>query len=204
MYNKNKIQTLKQELLEGCPWPGQILTAVGVDANNGIYPVAYAIVEAFGKASWYWFLNLLRENLGIEANFNYTFISNRQKIKGGMYKDMLWNATKATIVGEFNKNMGELKSYNFAAYDWLMKILAEQWSKSYFSGGARQATGAINVSSQAVGLRNASSQATGSSQPSAAPSTTTGASKASSQAAGVSQPSATPSIASQGPSQHSA
>ncbi|GJW09040.1 hypothetical protein Tco_1571463 [Tanacetum coccineum] len=28
------------------PWPGQILTAVGVDANNGIYPVAYDIVEA--------------------------------------------------------------------------------------------------------------------------------------------------------------
>ncbi|GJW12866.1 hypothetical protein Tco_1578693 [Tanacetum coccineum] len=31
--------------LDGCfmsvPWPGQILTAVGVDANNGIYPVAY-------------------------------------------------------------------------------------------------------------------------------------------------------------------
>ncbi|GKD06315.1 mutator type transposase, partial [Tanacetum coccineum] len=69
--------------LNGCfmlgPWLGQILTAVGVDANNGIYPVAYVIVEALSKASWYWFLNLLRENLGIEANFNYTFISNRQK-----------------------------------------------------------------------------------------------------------------------------
>ncbi|GKA85095.1 hypothetical protein Tco_0806749 [Tanacetum coccineum] len=37
-----------------CPgtWPGQILTAIGVDANNGIYPVAYAIVEAESKASW--------------------------------------------------------------------------------------------------------------------------------------------------------
>ncbi|GJX37863.1 mutator type transposase [Tanacetum coccineum] len=36
--------------LDGCfmagPWPDQILTAVEVDANNGIYPVAYAIVEA--------------------------------------------------------------------------------------------------------------------------------------------------------------
>ncbi|GJS04793.1 mutator type transposase [Tanacetum coccineum] len=69
--------------LDGCfmsgPWPGQILTAVGVDANNGIYPVAYAIVEAESKASWCWFLNLLGEDLGIEANFNYTFISDRQK-----------------------------------------------------------------------------------------------------------------------------
>ncbi|GKE63209.1 hypothetical protein Tco_1513576, partial [Tanacetum coccineum] len=50
--------------LDGCfmsgPWPGQILTAVGVDE---IYPVAYAIVEAESKASWCWFLNLLGEDL---------------------------------------------------------------------------------------------------------------------------------------------
>ncbi|GJS10779.1 hypothetical protein Tco_0367575 [Tanacetum coccineum] len=41
--------------LDGCfmagPWPDQILIAVEVDANNGIYPVAYAIVEAQSKAS---------------------------------------------------------------------------------------------------------------------------------------------------------
>ncbi|GKC36421.1 hypothetical protein Tco_1048805 [Tanacetum coccineum] len=41
-------------VLDGCfmsgPWPGQILTAVGVDANNEIYPVAYAIVEAESRA----------------------------------------------------------------------------------------------------------------------------------------------------------
>nr|GEW55074.1 transposase, mutator type [Tanacetum cinerariifolium] len=41
----------------------QILTAVGVDANNGIYPVVYAIVEAESKASWCWFLNLRGEDL---------------------------------------------------------------------------------------------------------------------------------------------
>ncbi|GJU96292.1 hypothetical protein Tco_1321048, partial [Tanacetum coccineum] len=55
----------------------QILTVVGVDANIGIYPVAYALVEAESKASWCWFLNLLGEDLGIQANFNYTFISGR-------------------------------------------------------------------------------------------------------------------------------
>ncbi|GKG18395.1 mutator type transposase, partial [Tanacetum coccineum] len=70
--------------LDGCfmsgPWPGQILTAVGVDANTEIYPVAYAIVEAESKASWCWFLKLLGEDLGIEANFNYTFKADRQKV----------------------------------------------------------------------------------------------------------------------------
>nr|GEW15226.1 hypothetical protein [Tanacetum cinerariifolium] len=69
--------------LDGCfmlgPWPGQILITVEVDANNEIYPVAYAIVEVESMASGCWFLNLLGEDLGIEANFNYIFISDRQK-----------------------------------------------------------------------------------------------------------------------------
>ncbi|GJW25296.1 hypothetical protein Tco_0039107 [Tanacetum coccineum] len=258
---------------------------------------------------------------------------------GGVYKEMLWNAVKATSVGDFNKKMAELKSYNSSAYDWWIKIQAEQWSRSYCrakcdillnnicevfnrqlvdstdqpiitcleyireylmkrivvvqkviaktvrpltlsvtavfdaikrtlgtllngmeevgadwntmemwpvvesitiiippnykphvgrllkkrkkshdeitrkscssdklsrKGKSVKCTGgAKNVSGQAAGARNASSQAGGSSQPSAAPSTTTGAKNASSQATGASQPSAAPSTASQGPTQHS-
>ncbi|GJT78832.1 mutator type transposase [Tanacetum coccineum] len=94
--------------LDGCfmsdPWPGQILTAVRVDANNGIYPVTYAIVEAESKRD--------------------------------LYKP-LQNATKATSKGEFKKKMGELKSFNSDAYDWLMKIPLEQWSRAYFSNRAK-------------------------------------------------------------------
>ncbi|GKD27220.1 mutator type transposase, partial [Tanacetum coccineum] len=158
-----KAKRIASDIMTGSPWPCQILTAVKVDANNGIYPVAYAIVEAESKASWCWFLNLLGEDFGIEANFNYTFIFDRKKgliqaiasvfpcaehrycvryiheniksqFKGGVYKEMLWNAAKATSEGEFKKKMGELKSFNFDAYDWLMKIPLEQWSRAYFSG----------------------------------------------------------------------
>ncbi|GJT17850.1 hypothetical protein Tco_0876556 [Tanacetum coccineum] len=95
-------------------------------------------VEAESKASWCWFLNLLGEDLGIEVNFNYTFISDRQKfpstehrhcvrhihenmksqLKGGVYKEMLWNAAKAASVGEFNKKMAELKQ---SQIEYLMK-----------------------------------------------------------------------------------
>ena len=39
------------------PFPGQLLTAVGIDANIGIYPVAYVVVDAPNKATWCWFLN---------------------------------------------------------------------------------------------------------------------------------------------------
>nr|GEW76453.1 hypothetical protein [Tanacetum cinerariifolium] len=95
----------------------QILTAVGVDANNRIYPVAYAIVEAERKRHIY-------ENM-------------KSQFKEGMYKEMLWNVAKATSEGEFKKKIGELKSLNSNAYDWLMKISSEQWSRAYFLGRAK-------------------------------------------------------------------
>ena len=62
------------------PYPGQLLTAVGVDPNNGIYPLAYGIVEAESKDSWTWFLEILKEDLDLQDNSNFTFISDRQKV----------------------------------------------------------------------------------------------------------------------------
>nr|GEX21005.1 hypothetical protein [Tanacetum cinerariifolium] len=56
----------------------------------------------------------------------------KSQFKGGVYKEMLWNAPKATSKGKFKKKMGELKSFNSDAYDWLVKIPLEQWSKAYF------------------------------------------------------------------------
>lgn len=47
------------------PYPWQILSVVGLDCNNGIYLVAYAIVEAENKLSWSWFLECLGGDLEI-------------------------------------------------------------------------------------------------------------------------------------------
>lgn len=42
--------------VDGChlkgEFTGQLLTAVGKDGNNGIYPIAFAVVEAETKESW--------------------------------------------------------------------------------------------------------------------------------------------------------
>ncbi|KAK1429865.1 hypothetical protein QVD17_12148 [Tagetes erecta] len=48
-------------------------------SNNGIYPVAYSLVEAETTESWAWFLDLLKDDLDISTNSNFTFISDRQK-----------------------------------------------------------------------------------------------------------------------------
>nr|GEY27250.1 hypothetical protein [Tanacetum cinerariifolium] len=38
------------------PFLSQVLVVLGLDSNNGIYPLAYALVEAESKSSWCWFL----------------------------------------------------------------------------------------------------------------------------------------------------
>ncbi|GJX94638.1 hypothetical protein Tco_0349224 [Tanacetum coccineum] len=143
-------------------YPGQLITAVSVDANNGIYPVAYGIVESESKDSWIWFLNCLGDDLELYRNSNFTFITDRQKglllaiktlfsaaehrycvrhiyqnmsltRRRGIYKELLWKAATATTIVEFNKVMDTLKAQNLKAYEWLKKIPAEHWSRSYFT-----------------------------------------------------------------------
>ncbi|GJV54776.1 hypothetical protein Tco_1455781 [Tanacetum coccineum] len=106
-------------------YPRQMITAVSVDANIGIYPVAYRIVELESKDSWTWFLSCLGDDFDLYANSNFTFITDRQKgllpalqdlfpaaehrycvrhihdnmnliYKGGHYKELLWKCVTAT------------------------------------------------------------------------------------------------------------
>ena len=62
------------------PYPGQVLSAVGVDRNNGIYPLAYAVLEAETINSWTWFLQCLGDDINLQSDSYFTFISDRQKV----------------------------------------------------------------------------------------------------------------------------
>nr|KAJ0196279.1 hypothetical protein LSAT_V11C700355580 [Lactuca sativa] len=149
------------------PYPGQILTAIGLDSNNGIYPLAYVIVEIENYESWKWFLECLGDDLDLHAMSNFTFVSDRQKgllqavrqlfpcaehrlclrhIHENMkkqwrtkeYKDHLWDCTTATTVPEFNHYMHQLSLYDNSAYEWLKSIPPQHWAKSHFTGSSRQ------------------------------------------------------------------
>jgi hypothetical protein len=67
--------------VDGChlkgQYPGQLLTAVGKDGNNGVYPIAFAVVEAETKDSWTWFMTNLLKDVGKK---NWTFMSDQQKV----------------------------------------------------------------------------------------------------------------------------
>ena len=55
--------------LDGCWFKGanngQLLCVVGRDANNQMYPIAWAAVATETYDSWYWFLGLLQKDLNI-------------------------------------------------------------------------------------------------------------------------------------------
>jgi len=69
--------------LDGCHikghHTGQLLTAIGIDANNSMFPIAFAVVESECKSSWAWFLNFLREDVGIHNRHHWTFITDKHK-----------------------------------------------------------------------------------------------------------------------------
>lgn len=69
--------------LDGCfvkgPHRGQLLAAVGIDPNNAIYPIAFAVVESECFDSWDWFMGFLIEDLEINNSNGFTFMSDRQK-----------------------------------------------------------------------------------------------------------------------------
>ncbi|XP_048504223.2 uncharacterized protein LOC125499449 [Beta vulgaris subsp. vulgaris] len=96
------LQPCKEGFLAGCrpilgidgahlrgPYPGILLTAVGKDGNNNIFPVAWAIVETENSETWTWFLDLLVKDIDSVANSVtwvhekeddvVTYMSDRQK-----------------------------------------------------------------------------------------------------------------------------
>ena len=53
--------------MDGChlkgPYGGIVILAVGLDGNNGLFPLAFAVVESENKDSWSFFLENLRDTL---------------------------------------------------------------------------------------------------------------------------------------------
>jgi hypothetical protein len=57
--------------LDGCHiktrYRGQILTAVGIDPNDCIFPVAFVVVEVEDTKTWRWFLQTLKRTWALKT-----------------------------------------------------------------------------------------------------------------------------------------
>ncbi|XP_045807439.1 uncharacterized protein LOC123900156 [Trifolium pratense] len=150
--------------LDGCflkgYFGGQLLTAVGGDANNHIFVIAYAVVDVENKDNWKWFLELLHEDLGDYTRHGWQFVSDMQKglipalqevmpgvehrfcvwhlwknfckmFKDKQLKDVVWVCAKSTTPQQFNTEMDKLKAMNKSAWDYLSKFPPNTWSRDY-------------------------------------------------------------------------
>nr|GEV52500.1 hypothetical protein [Tanacetum cinerariifolium] len=93
------------------PFSCQVLVAVRLDSNNGIYPLAYALVEAENKSSWSWFLQCLGDDIDLHPNSNFTFISDRQKAKFDLLLNNICKIFNGKIVRGRHKPVITLLEY---------------------------------------------------------------------------------------------
>ncbi|KAK8700240.1 hypothetical protein V6N13_018641 [Hibiscus sabdariffa] len=106
-------------LLAKGPYIGWLLAAVGIDANDGIYPIAYAVVE-----------NSEQQNY---VKHIYTNFKTNERNRGKALKDVLWKATRSTYVAQFTAAMNEMKAISKDAHDWFADKAPSMWSKLHFS-----------------------------------------------------------------------
>jgi len=96
----------RRGFLEGCrriigldgyflkgPLKGELLSAIGRDANNQIYPIAWAVVECENKDSWNWFLGHLQKDINIPVGaVGWVFITDQQKVNFYLFMSILCRA----------------------------------------------------------------------------------------------------------------
>lgn len=59
---------------------GDLLVAVGRDADNRMYPIAWIVVRGENKDTWGWFIKKLKVDLDIGNGEKLTIISDKQKV----------------------------------------------------------------------------------------------------------------------------
>ena len=58
---------------------GVLLQAIGRDANNQMYPIAWAVVDKESNMNWDWFYDLLFRDIQVGDGQEWVFISDQQK-----------------------------------------------------------------------------------------------------------------------------
>ncbi|CAI9301786.1 unnamed protein product [Lactuca saligna] len=98
---------------------GEVLSAVGKDANNQMYPLAQVVVPVENQENWKWILDLLLEDIDMG--------------QGAEYRKLFWFAAKATTTTKFEDIMNEIKLIVSNAYEHLMgKKNPNTWSSAFF------------------------------------------------------------------------
>ncbi|GJS47111.1 splicing factor [Tanacetum coccineum] len=105
---------------------GQLLTAIGRDGNNQMYPIAWVVVGVENKDNQAWFLSLLQEDLKLGYGEGLIVISDGHK---GLLEVV---AASCTVEQQFLQKMEQIKELDPAAHKWLVERNSNSWCRAFF------------------------------------------------------------------------
>ncbi|XP_057774982.1 uncharacterized protein LOC130993960 [Salvia miltiorrhiza] len=150
--------------LDGCHLKsmagGVLLTAVGKDANDGIMPLAWAVVSKENKVNWTWFMKLMKRELDLGEGDRVTIISDMQKglinavetilpraehrwcarhiyanwskkWRGPELKKRFWICAWSSYEEEFKENLVKVGDIKQKAAEELVKYPPQTWCRAY-------------------------------------------------------------------------
>ncbi|CAI9284491.1 unnamed protein product [Lactuca saligna] len=106
---------------------GELLSAVGRDTNNHIYPIAWAVIAGL--------IEDVKERVPDAKHrqcARHVYANFKKKFKGAAYRKLFWRAAKATTVQRFEGIMKEIRVIDIQAYDHLMERDPKSWSRDFF------------------------------------------------------------------------
>ncbi|KAG7593878.1 Zinc finger SWIM-type [Arabidopsis thaliana x Arabidopsis arenosa] len=140
---------------------GQLLVALGRDANNKIYPVAWGVVKVENTENWVWFVKNLKEDLGLGDGEGFIMLSDRQKglikavslelpsiehrmcvqhIYGNLKKNhgsktrmkpLLWNLAWAYNEKDYKQHLEKIFYYDTVVFNDIMKTNPMSWCRAF-------------------------------------------------------------------------
>ncbi|GKB61338.1 hypothetical protein Tco_0917524 [Tanacetum coccineum] len=116
----------RQAILETNPGSTCILLiATRRDANNQMYPIAWAVVKVENNKNWCWFLSLLQEDLELGHGTGITGLLD-------VLQRLFWLAAGTIVESIFYNNMDQIKAILPDAYDYLVQRNPNSWSRAFF------------------------------------------------------------------------
>ncbi|XP_024013228.1 uncharacterized protein LOC112087550 [Eutrema salsugineum] len=146
-----------------CTISGQLLAAVGRDANNQMFPIAWAVVDVENEVNWRWFIEKLKSDLNLQNGDGFTLISDRQKgllnavsdlqprVEHRMcarhiyanlkkkhpnradMKSLFWKVAKSYNKPHYEKRIRAVEAYDVSVYESMMSKNPKNCSLAYFT-----------------------------------------------------------------------
>ncbi|CAH1433302.1 unnamed protein product [Lactuca virosa] len=106
---------------------GVLVAATSIDGNNGMFPVAYGVLEAENTKSWTWFLTSLQKAIGTP---NGLVISSEMQKGLELAITQLWEAANTYSVSKHDRLLNEIATKCADAISYLNENHKKIWSRS--------------------------------------------------------------------------